>query len=159
LLDHDGELRVALAALADVARVDAVLREGLRALGIGREQLVAVEMKIADQRHGAASGIELVADRGNGRSGFRRIHRDAHEFGTCSREGADLRDGGRDVGRVGIRHRLHDDRCAATDANATDAGVARPVTHDRGCCRRVHCRVSRAMFLRVYGARSIAWPR
>ena len=54
LLDHHGELRIALAAVADVARIDPVLGERARAVRILGQQLVAVEVKVADQRHGAA---------------------------------------------------------------------------------------------------------
>ena len=49
-LDHLRELRVALAAAADVARVDAVLGERRGAGGMLAQQLVAVEVKVADER-------------------------------------------------------------------------------------------------------------
>ena len=50
-LDHLGELRVALAAAAHVARVDAVLGQRLGAVRVFAQQLVAVEVEVADQRH------------------------------------------------------------------------------------------------------------
>ena len=49
--DHLRELRVALAATADVARVDAVLGERRGAVRMLTQQLVAVEVKVADERH------------------------------------------------------------------------------------------------------------
>jgi hypothetical protein len=52
---------------ADVARIDPVLRERLRAVGKLGQQLVAVVMEVADQRHVASHAIELLADRGTSR--------------------------------------------------------------------------------------------
>ena len=65
LLDHHRELRIALAALADVARIDAVLGERLRALRELGQKLVTVEMEVADQRHGAVLRVQALADPGN----------------------------------------------------------------------------------------------
>jgi hypothetical protein len=50
-LDHLRELAVVLVALADVARVDAVLRQRLGAGRIVAEEAVAVVVEVADQRH------------------------------------------------------------------------------------------------------------
>ena len=50
-LDHLGELRIALAAAADVAGIDAVLRQRLGAGRVRLEQAVTVEMEVADDRH------------------------------------------------------------------------------------------------------------
>ena len=61
-LDHGGELLVALRAAADVAGIDAVLGERLRAIRILRQQLVAVVVEVADQRHVAAARVEPLAD-------------------------------------------------------------------------------------------------
>src|ERR1700759_67322 len=49
-LNHLHELRIALAAATDVARVDSILRQSLRARRRLTKQLVAVEMKVTDQR-------------------------------------------------------------------------------------------------------------
>ena len=49
-LDHFRELWVALAAAADIARIDAQLRQRLRASRMRLEQFVAIEVKIAHQR-------------------------------------------------------------------------------------------------------------
>ena len=49
-LDHFRELRIALRAAAHVAGIDAQLGERLGAGGVGLQELVAVEVKIADQR-------------------------------------------------------------------------------------------------------------
>ena len=66
-LDHLRELRVALAAAADIAGIDAVLGERLGAVGVRREQLVAVEVEVADDRHVAAGGAQAIADVRHGR--------------------------------------------------------------------------------------------
>ena len=50
-LDHLRELRVALAAAADVARVDPVLGERCRAAWMLAQQLVTVEVKVAHDRN------------------------------------------------------------------------------------------------------------
>ena len=60
-LDHLGELRVALAAAADVAGVDAVLCQRFGAGRVRPQQLVAVEMEVADDRHGDARAARAVA--------------------------------------------------------------------------------------------------
>ena len=59
LLDHRRELRIALAALADVAGIDAELRERASAVGHLGEQLVAVEMEVADQRNTAPERVDF----------------------------------------------------------------------------------------------------
>ncbi len=61
-LDHLRELRVALAAAPDVAWVDAVLGQRLGAARVLAQQLVAIEMKVADQRHRHSELIEAIAD-------------------------------------------------------------------------------------------------
>ena len=55
-----GELRVALAALADVAGIDPVLGERAGALRELGQQLVAVEMEIADQRNARSPARRAV---------------------------------------------------------------------------------------------------
>ena len=63
--DHLAELPVALVALADVAGVDAVLGQRLRAVGKLGEQAVAVVVEVAHQRHVDAHAVELLADVGH----------------------------------------------------------------------------------------------
>ncbi len=124
-LDDRRELHIALPAKADVAWIDAVFRERLGARRLALEELMAVVVEIADQRHADAHHVEPLADARHRGRGFRRVHRDAHELGACARELRDLLRGALDVGRVGVRHRLHDHRCAigrsATNLNICDA--------------------------------------
>ena len=79
---NGGELFVAALAGADVAGIDAVLVESFRAVGILREQHVAVVVKIADDRDIAAGGEQALLDFGNGGGGFRHVHGPANDFGT-----------------------------------------------------------------------------
>ncbi len=131
VLDHDRELRVVLRALADVAGIDPVLGERLRAVGVLAQQLVAVEMEIADERNAAAVGIESLADRGHGGGGLLGVDGDPHQFGTGRGERLDLGDGCADVGGIGVGHRLHHDGRAAADGDVTHARRARAVADDR----------------------------
>jgi tetratricopeptide (TPR) repeat protein len=64
------------------------------------------QQPLADLRHG---GRTLVA-----------IDGDAHQLRARPVESGDLRDGGIDVGRIGVRHGLHDDRRPAADDDAAD---------------------------------------
>ena len=129
LLDHGEELLVALRAVADVARVDAVLVEHDRALGHLGEQLVPVEMEVADQGHVHAHLHEAVADRGHLARGLQRVHRDAHDLAARAREGRDLARGGLRVLGVRVRHRLHEDRGVAADHLAGHAHGPRFASH------------------------------
>ncbi len=108
-LDHLGELRIALAAATDIAGVDAVLRERFRALGMFAQQLVTVEVEVADDRDVDALLREPVANRRDGGGGFGRVDGDSHQLRTGACQGLDLLDRSLDVRRVGVRHRLDDD--------------------------------------------------
>jgi hypothetical protein len=121
LLDHRRELLVALRAVADVARVDAVLVEHRGALGHLREELVAVEVEVAHQRHADTHGLEAAANLGHLARRFDGVHRDAHDLGAGAREGGDLGGGGGGVLGVGVGHRLHEDGGAAPDGLVGDA--------------------------------------
>ncbi len=61
-LDHGGELLVALHAAADVAGVDSILGQSLRACRVVGEQLVPVEMEVTHQRNRATEAIEARSD-------------------------------------------------------------------------------------------------
>ena len=131
-LDHLGELRIALAAAADIAGVDAVLRQRLRASRMFAQQLVTVEVEVADDGHADAELREAVADRRDrgGRRGF--VHGDAHQLGAGARQRLDLLRGAFDVGRVRVGHRLDDDGRGPTDGHATDVngdGLAARMAH------------------------------
>ena len=119
-LDHFRELRIALGSPPDVARVDAVLGERRRALRVLTQQLVTVEMKIADQRHVDAGTLEPLADRRDRGGRLAGVHGDAHQLRARARQRFHLARRAGDVRGVGIGHRLHDDGRAAADADATD---------------------------------------
>ena len=105
--DHLRKLRVALGALAHVARIDAVLRQRARAIGVIVEQGMAVIVKIAHQRHVDVHLVELLADVRHGGRRFRTVHRQAHQFRTGTRQFLDLDRRADGVGRIRVRHRLH----------------------------------------------------
>src|SRR6185503_20894316 len=153
-LDHGGELLVAPGAAADVAGVDAVLGERLRARRVLREQLVPVEMEVADQRHAAADRVEPIADAGHGRRRLGRVHGDAHQLRAGARQLLDLARGGLRVLGVGIGHRLHDDRRAAADGYASHPDLTRNAAVNATRRGVAHGRVKRAMASLVCGARS-----
>ena len=64
----------------------------------------------------------MLAISGTARSGFVIVDRDAHELGSGARKIRDLERGSGGVGRVGVRHRLHDDRMGGPDGDAADDG-------------------------------------
>ena len=115
-----GKLFVAALAVADVAGIDAVFIERSRAIGIFREQDVAVVMEVADDGDVAAGVKQALLDFGDGRGGFGHVHRDADKFGAGLGKFEALLRGGGDVGRVGVGHGLHDDWRAAAYLDVAD---------------------------------------
>ena len=79
-LDHLGELRIALAAAADVARVDAVLGERLGAGRVLAQQLVPVEVEVADDRHRHAELRQALDDVRHRRRRLVGVDGDAHQL-------------------------------------------------------------------------------
>jgi hypothetical protein len=84
------------------------------------EQLVAVVVKVADQRHVATLAIQRFADAGDAGCGATVVDGDAYQLGTGVRQFQHLSGGRIHVGCVGIGHRLHDDSVAAADYDAVD---------------------------------------
>ena len=78
----------------------------------------------------STAGVEQPPlDLGDGRGRLGQVHGDAHASRT--RRGRARGTGGRvavDVGRVGVRHRLDDDRGPAADLDPADANPDGPVT-------------------------------
>ena len=138
LFDDRRELRIVLAALADVAGIDPVLCKRPRAVGKVGEQLVPVEMEIADQRHPAADGVEPLANDGNRRCRLGGIDGDAYELRAGIGQRFDLRDGRGDVRRVRVGHRLDDDRGITANRNTADVRCPRPAAIDRSAIRSIH---------------------
>jgi hypothetical protein len=120
--DHGAEIRVAFGADAGVAGIDAVLGQIARALGILGEQNVPVVVEVTDDGDAHALFVEFLDDARDCRGRLFVVDRDTNQFraGTGQR-GALLR-GGRDVGGIGIGHRLHHNRCIRADAHTSDNG-------------------------------------
>src|SRR5437879_9938363 len=129
-LDHLRELRVALAAAADVTRVDAVLGERRGAVRMLAQELMAVEVEVADQRHADTGAIETLPNRRHRRGTLARVDREAHELRPGARERLHLPDRALDVRGVGIGHRLYDDRRAAADADGAHRDPRRSAAGD-----------------------------
>ena len=119
-LDDGAELPVALFAETDVAGIDAILVERLGAGRMIGEKLVADIVEVADQRHLHPHFCEPVADMRNGRRRLVAVDGDADQLRAGAGERGDLLSRPLDVGRVGIGHRLDDDRRAAADHHAAD---------------------------------------
>ena len=110
---------------ADVPRIDAELGEGGGAVGMAGKEDVPVEMEVADERDIQPLVFETPRDLGHGRGGARRVHRDADDFGARLEQCPDLIRRGRHVRRIGVRHRLDDDRVGAAHADASDVDRSR----------------------------------
>ena len=121
LLDEDGELAVALPAETHVARIDAVLGERLGAIGVFRQQQVAVVMEIPDQGRVAAQRIQPLPDTGNLARRILVIHGDAHQLRPGGSQLLHLFHRRHRIGGIGIRHGLHDDGGAAAHRHRPDA--------------------------------------
>ena len=132
-LDDRAELPVLLFLEADIAGIDAVFGERLGACRMIGKQPVADIVEIADQRHVDAQPVEPLADAGHGRRAFVAIDGDADDFGAGAVEGGDLRHRLVDIRRVGVGHRLDDDRRAAADDHAADVDRNRFPARERRC--------------------------
>ena len=78
--DHGAEVVVVLLADRHIARVDAVLGQRPRALGILLQQNVTVVMKVADDGHGNAEPVEAVHDERYSLGGLVIVDGDAHQL-------------------------------------------------------------------------------
>ena len=130
-LDDGAELAVLLVLEADIAGVDPVLVEGLGAGRMIGEELVADIVEVADERHADAEPVEPLADLRHRGRGLVPVDRDAHDLGAGAGERRDLRHRRIDIRRVGVGHRLHDDRRAAADRHGPDADAGRAVARRR----------------------------
>ena len=127
------ELLVAPRALADVAGVDAVLVERAGAVGVLRQQNVAVVVEVADERRQDPGVEHPLLDLRHGRGGLRDVDRDPHHVRARARELDALGRCRLDVHRVRVRHGLDDDRGAPTHLDGADlhshGRVAFPLAH------------------------------
>ena len=117
-LDHRPEVVVVLASDRAVARIDAVLCQRLCALRILGQQLMSVVVEVANDRRVPALLGQRLDDVRNRLCGIVVVHRDAHHLGARARERRDLLHCALDIGGIGVRHRLHDDRSVRAGANA-----------------------------------------
>ena len=95
------------------------------AVGIFRQQQVAVVVEVADDGHAQALRREPVDDLGTAAaaSSLLTVTRTSSEAGAGQR--GDLPDGAVDVRGVGVGHGLHHNRCIAAHADAADGGGKR----------------------------------
>ena len=96
------------------------LSSAVGALGIARQQQVAVVVKVADQRRRAAGVEHAALDLGHRRRGFGQVDGDAHHLRARLPQLDALLRRRRRIRRVGHGHRLHDDRRAATHGDVAD---------------------------------------
>ena len=128
VLDRDPDDRremLVVALGAHVARVDPVLRQQPGHLRVFHQQLVAVVVEVADDRHVHAQAAHLANHLGNGCRGFLGVDGDPHELRSGVGESRDLDGGPVRVGGVGVRHRLDDDRVGAAHEHAADVDADR----------------------------------
>ncbi len=81
---------------------------------------MAVEVKVADDRHVNAALIQRFDDPRHGGGSLVVVDGEAHQFGACLSQNRSLFGGGLDVGRVCIGHRLDDYGSLRADANVSD---------------------------------------
>ena len=79
-LDQRRELLVALGTPPDIARVDPVLCQRPRAIGVLGEKLVPVEMEIAHQGHVATHRVQALANARDLRRRLSGVDGDTHDF-------------------------------------------------------------------------------
>ena len=77
-------------------------------------------MEVADDRHLYALLIELINDGRDGGGCFFVVDRDSHQLGPGPGQRRDLLDGGGNISRVGVGHRLHHNWCIAADSHAAN---------------------------------------
>ena len=147
-LDHRAEIRIPLLADVDVARVDAVFRESLRAVREPFQQQVPVVVEVAHDRRGATEVAQRADDPRHRLGRLVVVDRDADQFGARPRQRQRLVDRRRRVRRVGVGHRLHRDRTLSADPDAADvAGRGRVSANGREWHGR-----ERDALIRVYQA-------
>ena len=113
--------------LVEVARIDPDLfHDG--GYGDGRFR---GEMDVGDQRNVAARLTHPGFDLPYMRDILQAGNRDAHQLRTGLRQPQRLRHGGIDIVRMGIAHRLDDDRVASSDEDVTYLDYA---CFHRYCC-------------------------
>jgi hypothetical protein len=113
-LYHLRKLQITFIALADIARIDAVLGEGLRALRIVSQQTMTVVVKITDQGHIDTHSVKLLPNRSDRHCRFGRVDRQSHQLRARQAKLLDLNCCTNHIHCIGIGHGLHSNRCPAT---------------------------------------------
>ena len=145
-LHHYLEIVVVLLPDRSVAGIDPVLRQRLRGCRILLQQQVPVVVEIAHDRHPDPALVQSLHDRRNRRGGLLVVHRNAHNLRPGHRQRSNLLDGAGDIGRVGVGHRLHDNRDLPAHANVADL--------DRGCLPALNLWHSDLFLLSLPGSRT-----
>jgi hypothetical protein len=79
-------------------------------------------MEVADDRNGHTHVGKPAGDLGDRSGGLFMVHRDAYEPASRTRKIRHLESRAGGVGRIGVRHRLHDDWMRGPNGDATDDG-------------------------------------
>ena len=119
-LDHQREIAVLLLLEADIAGIDPIFRQCLGASRMIGKQCVAIIVEVADERRRDAHLVEPVANMGNRSCRLVAVDGDAHKFRTRLRQGRRLPRCRLDIGRIGVGHRLDDDRRTTAHDDLTD---------------------------------------
>ncbi|MNV33792.1 hypothetical protein D3C71_1251750 [compost metagenome] len=131
-LDQLRELGVLLLAEADIARIDAVLGQGLGARRFLGQQLMAVVVEVADQGHINAHHLQLLDDARDCRRRFGIVDGQPHHFRTGAPQLGDLLHAAGDVGGIGIGHRLDDHGMASAHQYTADVHGLGDTARPRG---------------------------
>ena len=142
-----------LVVLMEVPRIDPDLlhhgSDGNRRLG--------GKMDVCDERNSATGRPEAVLDLPDVRDILQTGDGDPNQLRSGGRQAQALVDGRIDIIRMGIAHRLDDDRVASSDEDIThldDSGF------HHGCCSRSSATTSRASLrraARVWPRRGVSW--
>jgi hypothetical protein len=120
-LDDGAEVLI-VPLTTDVSGIDAVLSQRSGAVGILGEEQVTVVVEVPDDGNREAEPIEPLQDGGHRRRRGFIVDRDSYQFAAGARQLCHLPHGPRHIGRVGVGHRLDDDRMIGPDPNTTDGG-------------------------------------
>ena len=122
---HDLEVVVILLADGGVAGIDTVLGQRPGRRGILLQQQVPVVMKVADDGDADTALVEALDDVGHSGRGFLIVDRDANNLGAGQGQGFYLLDGGGDVRRICVGHRLHNNGDFPSHSDLADPDCGR----------------------------------
>ena len=133
-LNHCPKLVIALAALADVTRIDTQFRQGNSAVRHLGQQLVTIKMKITSKGNIDAHRVELRANLRHRARGFQCVNSDSHDFRSSTRKRCHLRDRGSDIFGIGIGHGLHHDGRITPNEDVANFDLPRYTALDANNC-------------------------